>query len=104
MSRECERHAIVRACKLGYSQFVLITACNEVRSHAVLGSKRHNSLLGTTGLVGGRAVHLGDEVLDAEVLDHGLEDVVLGDLDLLDLDLGLLGDEVHLALTLLHYN
>ena len=104
MSRGFERHAIIRACKLGNSQCVLITACDEVSSHAVLGSKRHNSLLGAAGLVGGRAVHLGDEVLDAKVLDHGLEDVVLGDLDLLDLDLGLLGDEVHLALTLLHYN
>ena len=43
----------------------------------------------------------GDELSDTEVLDHLLKNLVVLDFDLFDLDLGALGDEVHLALTLL---
>jgi len=43
----------------------------------------------------------GDELPDAEVLDHGLENLVVAAFDLVDLDLGLLGDEVHSALSFL---
>jgi len=43
----------------------------------------------------------GDELPDAEVLNHLLQDSVVAAVDLLDLDLGLLGDEVHSALSFL---
>ena len=42
---------------------------------------------------------LGHVLLDTEFLDEGPEDLVLG-LDVGNLDLGVLGDEVHLSLTL----
>ena len=46
-------------------------------------------------------VHAGDEVTEAEVLDHRLEYGVLVNLDIVDLDFGVVGDEVHLALSFL---
>jgi len=48
-------------------------------------------------LVGSELV---DELLDAELSDEVLDDGVV-ELDVGDLDLGLLGDEVHLPLSLL---
>ena len=46
-------------------------------------------------------VHSGDEVAEAEVLDHGLKYGVFVNLDVLDLEFGVVGDEVHLALSFL---
>ena len=48
----------------------------------------------------GSPLLLGDELLDAELLDESVQSLVLR-LDVVDLNLGLLGDEVHLSLTLL---
>lgn len=42
-----------------------------------------------------------DESPDTEVLDHVLENLVVAALDVADLDLGLLGDEIHSALSFL---
>ena len=46
-------------------------------------------------------VHSGDELAEAKVLDHGLEDRVSVNFDVFNLEFGLVGDEVHLLLTLL---
>ena len=46
-------------------------------------------------------VHSGDELAEAKVLYHGLEDRVSVNFDVFNLEFGLVGDEVHLLLTLL---
>ena len=64
------------------------------------GQSREDSVLSALDL-SVLLVHAGNEVTETEVLDHGLEHGVLVNLDIVDLDFGVVGDEVHLALSFL---
>lgn len=55
----------------------------------------------TTATAAALLSEAGDESPDTEVLDHVLENLVVAALDVADLDLGLLGDEIHSALSFL---
>ena len=70
-------------------------------SAACVGSRRRSSVLAALAtLVATLLLHAGHEVTDTEVLDQLLKGLVLAH-DVLNLDLGLLRDEVHLALAFL---